>query len=227
MNQIRKRLTYANVMSSIAVFLVIGGATAFAALSKNSVGSKQLKKNAVTTNKIKKEAVTGAKIKNGAVTGAKVNLSSIGTVPSATNATNAQNADNAKAVGGNTVRKFFYSSNETNAKTTILSLNGLTLTASCEGGAPQGIATTSVDDSLIHSGGTFGGGEFYTEDDDFEIGDEFDFLDDAVTFGDSVEGTFTYAQPGGGVITAVFASEEGAFNEFNTDCLISGHVISG
>ncbi len=30
MNQIRKRLTYANAMSSIAVFLVLGGGTAFA-----------------------------------------------------------------------------------------------------------------------------------------------------------------------------------------------------
>ena len=51
MKQIRQRLTYANVMSSIAVFFVLGGATAFAAdqLGKNSVGSKQIKKNAVTT----------------------------------------------------------------------------------------------------------------------------------------------------------------------------------
>ncbi len=50
MKQIRKRLTYANVMSSIAVFLVLGGATAFAAgkLGKNRVGTKQLKNNAVT-----------------------------------------------------------------------------------------------------------------------------------------------------------------------------------
>jgi hypothetical protein len=62
--QIRKRLTYANVMSSIAVFLILGGATAFAALGKNSVGSKQLKKNAVTAAKIKKNAVTAAKIKD-------------------------------------------------------------------------------------------------------------------------------------------------------------------
>ncbi len=67
MKHIRKRLTYANVMSSIAVFLILGGATAFAALSKNSVGSKQLKKNAVTTAKIKKDAVTAAKIKNGSL----------------------------------------------------------------------------------------------------------------------------------------------------------------
>jgi hypothetical protein len=41
LKQIRKRLTYANVMSSIAVFLVLGGATALAAgqLGKNSVGT--------------------------------------------------------------------------------------------------------------------------------------------------------------------------------------------
>jgi hypothetical protein len=72
--QIRKRLTYANVMSSIAVFLVLGGATALAAsqLAKNSVGTKQLKKNAVTAAKIKKNAVTTAKIKNAAVTGNKI-----------------------------------------------------------------------------------------------------------------------------------------------------------
>lgn len=31
MKRFRKRLTYANVMSSIAVFLVLDGATAFAA----------------------------------------------------------------------------------------------------------------------------------------------------------------------------------------------------
>jgi hypothetical protein len=66
--QIRKRLTYANVMSSIAVFLVLGGATALAA----KVGANQLKANSVKTGKIVKEAVTSGKIKNNAVNGAKV-----------------------------------------------------------------------------------------------------------------------------------------------------------
>ena len=85
MKNLRKRLTYANVMSTIAVFLLLGGATAIAAggLGKNTVGSKQLKKNAVTAAKIKKNAVTGAKIKKDAVTGAKVKESTLGTVPSA------------------------------------------------------------------------------------------------------------------------------------------------
>jgi hypothetical protein len=84
MQQLRQRLTYANVMSSIAVFLVLGGsALAATQLGKNSVGSKQLKSNAVTAAKIKKNAVTGAKIKSGAVTGSKIDLATLGTVPKA------------------------------------------------------------------------------------------------------------------------------------------------
>ncbi|HEX5525738.1 MAG TPA: hypothetical protein VFX44_00905 [Solirubrobacterales bacterium] len=84
MKHLRKRLTFANVMSMVAVFIALGGA-AFAAtqLPKNSVGSKQLKKNAVTAAKIKKNAVTTSKIKKDAVTGAQVNESTLGTVPSA------------------------------------------------------------------------------------------------------------------------------------------------
>jgi hypothetical protein len=72
--RLKGRLTYANVMSSIAVFLVLGGATAFAAsqLGRNSVGTKQLKRNAVTVTKIKKNAVTGPKIKKGAIGSDKI-----------------------------------------------------------------------------------------------------------------------------------------------------------
>ncbi len=69
MKQLRKRLTYANVMSSIAVFLVLGGATAFAA---KKIGSNQLKGSSVTTAKIKKNAVTASKIKQNSVTKAKI-----------------------------------------------------------------------------------------------------------------------------------------------------------
>lgn len=100
MKQIKKRLTYANVMSSIAVFLVLGGATAIAA---TKIGSGQIKAGAVKTGKIAKEAVTSSKIKNNAiitskiadkaVTGAKIDPAGLGTVPSASNAANAANAD--------------------------------------------------------------------------------------------------------------------------------------
>jgi len=63
MKRVRKRLTYANVMSSIAVFFVVAGGTAFAAsqLGKESVGTSQLKKEAVSLAKIKKAAKNSLK----------------------------------------------------------------------------------------------------------------------------------------------------------------------
>jgi hypothetical protein len=70
------------VIAVIALVCALTG-TAWAALGKNSVGSKQLKKNAITTAKIKKEAVTAAKVKKGTLTGAQINLAKLGTVPSA------------------------------------------------------------------------------------------------------------------------------------------------
>jgi hypothetical protein len=72
MKSVRKRLTYANVMSSIAVFLVVAGGTAFAAtqLGKESVGTKQLKKEAVSLAKINAAAKNSLKGATGA-TGSK------------------------------------------------------------------------------------------------------------------------------------------------------------
>jgi hypothetical protein len=74
MNRASSRLTYANVISTICLFLVLGGGAAFAAgkLGKNTVGSKQLKKNAVTTAKLKNASVTTAKLKDGGVDAAKL-----------------------------------------------------------------------------------------------------------------------------------------------------------
>jgi hypothetical protein len=54
LTRIGSRLTYANVMATIGVFLALsGGAYAAAKLPKNSVGSAQIKKSAVTSAKVK------------------------------------------------------------------------------------------------------------------------------------------------------------------------------
>jgi hypothetical protein len=87
--KVRSKLTYANVMATIALFVALGGASyAATQLPENSVGSKQLKKNAVTTAKIKKGAVTGAKIK----------ASTLGAVPRAANAAHADSATVAASI---------------------------------------------------------------------------------------------------------------------------------
>jgi hypothetical protein len=78
-----RRPSPALVISVLALVIALTG-TAFAAgLGKNSVGSKQLKKNSVTTAKLKKGAVTAAKVKNGTLTGKQINLTKLGTVPTA------------------------------------------------------------------------------------------------------------------------------------------------
>lgn len=87
MKRLRRKLTYANVMATIAVFVALGGAGyAAVKLPKNSVGTKQIKNN----------AITGAKIKDGAVTGEKIATASLGTVPSATAAKTAESAKSAE-----------------------------------------------------------------------------------------------------------------------------------
>lgn len=87
-------------MSSLAVFLVLGGATAFAAtkiganeLKANSVLTGKIKKEAITTSKIKNSAVSTAKIADKAVTGAKIDAPTLGTVPSATSAATATTSE--------------------------------------------------------------------------------------------------------------------------------------
>jgi hypothetical protein len=89
------KLTYANMVATLALIVAVGGASAFAAtqLAKNSVGSKQLKKNAVVTAKVKNGAITGAKVKKGTLTGTQINVSTLGTVPSANSAQTAQTAN--------------------------------------------------------------------------------------------------------------------------------------
>jgi hypothetical protein len=93
----RSRLTYANVIATLSLFIALGGVSwAATSLPKNSVTSKAIKKGAVTNAKIKRSAVTSSSIrnstitnsdiKNSTITGAKLNLSSLGTVPSATTA---------------------------------------------------------------------------------------------------------------------------------------------
>jgi hypothetical protein len=68
----RPKLTFANVISCLALFIALGGLAVAAGLPKNSVGTKQLKKNAVTAAKIKNGAVGAGKIQNGAIGAAKI-----------------------------------------------------------------------------------------------------------------------------------------------------------
>jgi len=72
MKRFLPRLTYANVIASLALFIALGGAAVAAGLPKNSVGPKQIKKGAVTPKAIRSKAVTSGKIAPKAVTAGKL-----------------------------------------------------------------------------------------------------------------------------------------------------------
>jgi hypothetical protein len=83
------------IVGIIALIVALTG-TAFAGgfkLGKNSVGTKQLKSKAVTGAKIANNAVNGTKVSNGSITGDDIDLSKLGTVPSANTSAQAGNAN--------------------------------------------------------------------------------------------------------------------------------------
>ena len=89
MSRIRPHLTYANVMSTIAVFGVLGGS----AWAASKIDTNQIEKGAVTARKLHNGAVTTKKIKDEAVTGDKARESSFGQVPDAKHADDAAKLD--------------------------------------------------------------------------------------------------------------------------------------
>lgn len=64
-HRIRERLSFANVMSMLALMIALGG-TSYAAvtLPRNSVGSAQIRRGAVHTTDLANNAVTSVKVKN-------------------------------------------------------------------------------------------------------------------------------------------------------------------
>jgi hypothetical protein len=125
----RKRLTFANVTSFLALFVALSaGSYAATTLPANSVGTRQLKANAVTSRniaaravtrgKIAANSVTGSQVVPGSLTGANINLGTLGKVPSAAT------ADSASVARVKTVT----------ATGTSMPGSGVTATATCDPG---------------------------------------------------------------------------------------------
>ncbi len=75
MTAIKKQLSYANVMATLAVFIALGGgALAALRIPANSVGTRQLKRGAVTGIKVREGSLTGADIKPHSLTSANLPL---------------------------------------------------------------------------------------------------------------------------------------------------------
>jgi hypothetical protein len=84
----RPRLTYANVMATLAFFVAIGGTT----IAATKINGGKIKAGTVKGKALKEATVPGSKIKPDAIGGGQILESSLGTVPSAQRATSADSA---------------------------------------------------------------------------------------------------------------------------------------
>jgi hypothetical protein len=199
-SRIQGRITYANVMATIAVFLALGGGAYAVTVGKNSVGKKQLKKGAVVDKKVKKNSLTGRSI----------NESKLGTVP------------NSNKVGGNTVQQIHYRAAQDTGAQTVFSGAGLTVKANCPAAGSDFVnleATTDTNGSVIGLG-QVQGGFMPGVDDVFNAGELQAF---------SVDSTATTLSYGRGpnatpVVTANFLANKHTVTGI---CSLVGTVVSG
>jgi hypothetical protein len=111
--RIRSKLTYANVVASLALFIALGTGGAYAAntirsgdivdgevktpdIANGAVNRDRLASNSVIKSKLNNSSVDGSKVGDDSLGGADIVESSLGEVPSAATAQNAQNAQNAQ-----------------------------------------------------------------------------------------------------------------------------------
>ncbi len=132
-------------------------------------------------------------------------------------------AKDAAAVGGQTAHKMFTKIPSGTGPTTVLQANGLTLTASCAGGALQFDATTSVNDSIFRSSVqdviSLGGNRISN----FDTTDTINVIAGLARG----EGTFTYSQPDGTYVSGTFATDDSqTFDSFD-GCVVVGAAFSG
>ncbi|HSS31929.1 MAG TPA: hypothetical protein VLL27_01460 [Solirubrobacterales bacterium] len=100
-SRLRRHLSYANVIASVALFAALGG-SAYAASKINggnivnqSIAGKKLKNGTITNKQIKKGTITSAQIQAGSLNSTVINVSTLGTVPSAQSAVTATSAETA------------------------------------------------------------------------------------------------------------------------------------
>jgi hypothetical protein len=213
---VRERLSYANVMATIAVFLALGGG-AYAAIDlvgRNDIKSKHIAKNAVKGKDV-----------------AEGSLAQVPEAASAVTAANADSAANAAKVNGLSVVKIDGRQDIDAPEETILDLAGLRLRMSCAGpgGEIKVYATTSKPDSSLYGLAQYTGFDgtfldsFDYEGGDFDTGEVVDLDTELDDLGSPRIGSLVYEAPDGSGVNVNFASDINGTSE----CLFTGTAVGG
>ena len=108
---------------------------------------------------------------------------------------------------GPSATRINYDVPSSSAATTLLTLGGLILRGACSSGGDTSIeARSTLDNARLHAAFASDAGPQYSEDDDLDATDDFDFLS---AEDDDVAGTLVYRSPTGtSVVTVSFMSEQ-------------------
>ncbi len=149
MKNFKRRLTFANVVSMLALFIALSGGV----YAASKINGKQIKKNSIAGKKLKPDTVTGTQI-NESTLDSVSNAQHAAVADSATTAGNAQTAGDAQTLAGTGPAGFVSSGDierirfdvttqsTTPTQQTVLQLGPLKMTASCAYG--EAIVTAST-----------------------------------------------------------------------------------
>jgi hypothetical protein len=224
-----RQLTFARVMSLLAIFIALGAGAYAAGLKRNSVKSRQIKDGAVHTQDFADDAVEGDKVLHGTITGLQVANDSVGGDSIAENTLQVDTADSTAATNGLQVQKV--NLNLGLSETQAIDFGGkasLNTICSSTGNLAMGMST-KVPDSLVESTGTrataandLDGVNDLTSnvDPDFDVGDFYviDLPDGARLF----QSTVRYRSADGFILDAkLFTLDE------NSRCRVWGTAVMG
>jgi hypothetical protein len=215
MGALRRHITYANVVATLALVFALGGGVVYAAgkigahgIAKNAIRSYHIRNKQVKRQDIAGGSINSHKVSNDSLTGKDIKEASLGIVPS---------SQDARTVNGISERVVRISLADGTASSQVLAQGGLTVLMSCGGGS------TTMD---VH--GTAPG----------DAGTVFDPGSGSQQFdSDSPQSVNTTgAAPGfvtvrrtDGTITRFEFELDRSVNGFNTsdDCFLQGFLFSG
>jgi len=251
MARLRQKLTYANVVSTLCLFLVLGGVS-YAALGRNSVGSREIKNDSIKARDVGSNAVNSAELAEGSVNSAEIAAGAVNSAEIAGGAVNSARIENdsvtgadiaegtlqgisASAVGGLEVKKVNFRVPDGTPPTTILVYPGIfRIDAQCQNFGDQldvaastgvngaAISLTSMSSYFADDTDNFGS-IGANQDEQFNTNESFAVDNPLPDFGASSHATIHFETQAGFVAVTKLQ-----LREFTSGgCLISGFSMGG
>jgi hypothetical protein len=212
LERIRRLPSPALVISAIALIIAIGGGT-YAIAALNSAKVKKIARKQAD-KEIKKKA-SGLSVAHAVSADSATN---------ATHATTADSATDAGTVGGETVKKFFMKGPANTPETEILHLDGLSISAGCDGTAkPIVDASSDTTTSQLKVHGTGSGGVAFSSG--WSTGSSGTAI--GLTGGGLGSGTGTYSTAGGQVVSFSYSWDDPPTYGGQAVCTVVGQAIGG